>query len=177
MRLFLALVPDSAMKAALLRAAQTLRETAVSGNFTADPALFHVTVAFLGETSRLRDVQSAMSAIESPPVPLRLSRGGRFRNPGGDIWWCGAGDSPLLGQLAVRTSEALSRYGFRLETRSFRPHFTLGRQAVLPAGFDSGAFFSAIPPLECQVNKLTLMKSERIGGRLVYTPVASKNLR
>ena len=57
--------------------------------------------------------------------------------------------------------------GFPLEKRPFRPHLTLARQVdpalplaeLLPAG-----------PFSTRVEEMHLMRSERLGGRLTYTP-------
>ena len=62
MRLFLALAPDEAARAALARTACMLRPLA-PGRYV-PPSLYHITLAFLGETdaARLPAVREAMEA-------------------------------------------------------------------------------------------------------------------
>ncbi|MPN39367.1 hypothetical protein SDC9_186895 [bioreactor metagenome] len=47
---------------------------------------------------------------------------------------------------------------------------------VFKEGFDRAAFSKSLPQMSMTVNKISLMKSERIEGRLTYTEIYAKSL-
>ena len=51
-------------------------------------------------------------------------------------------------------------------------HLTLGREVILEPDFDLRAFFAGQDHCTMQVERVSLMKSERISGKLVYTEIA-----
>jgi 2'-5' RNA ligase len=71
----------------------------------------------------------------------------------------------------MQLSESLRGRGFSLENRDYKPHITLGREVILkqPPEFDHA-------PLSMTVTRISLMKSERIQSRLVYTEIFAKNI-
>lgn len=173
MRLFIAVNFDDVLKDALDGTAQRLKEEADGGNFTRRDN-FHLTLAFLGETpgGRIAAVKRAMESAPFAPFDLCFKKLGRFHHSGGDLYWVGALDCAPLMELQKRLCAQLRREGFVMETRPFRPHLTLGREVRLPDGFDCAAFEKKMPALCTHVEKISLMKSERIGGVLTYTELA-----
>ena len=115
-----------------------------------------------------------MDCVGVPPFVLHIGGFGYFRRPGGDVFWAGVEHSDSLTELYLRLYEELEKRGFPLEKRSFRPHLTLVRQAVLKQEYDHCAF--VVPAMKMTVEKISLMKSERSGGDLVYTPLYEKDL-
>jgi RNA 2',3'-cyclic 3'-phosphodiesterase len=99
-----------------------------------DPALLHVTLAFLGQQPEERlDVLEQVgrsAAGASEPGVLRLGQAGSFgprREP--RVLWIGLdGDLPALLALQARLATALRGAGFELEDRPFSPHITLARR-------------------------------------------------
>jgi 2'-5' RNA ligase len=99
-----------------------------------DPALLHVTLAFLGQQpeARLDALQrvGSIAAGASRQGVLRLGRGGSFgprREP--RVLWIGLdGDVPALVALQSRLAIQLREAGFDLEDRPFSPHITLARR-------------------------------------------------
>ena len=92
---------------------------------------------------------------------------GRFSS----LWWAGIGENPSLQELARQAQEQLRAWGFSIERRPFQPHITLVRQAV------SSRPIRVQPPAALtQVESLSLMCSQRIQGRLVYSEVYQKRL-
>lgn len=174
MRLFLAVDFSPAVKQALCDARDRLADAATAGRFTHRDN-FHITLAFLGEVppSRVSAIRSCMNSIDCAPFSVTLQELGRFRRQGGDIWWMGLADCPELSALAGQLSDALRQRGFVLEDRRFSPHVTLGRQVILPREFR--AFTPE--PVKQQVTEFSLMQSERVGGRMVYTPLLKKILK
>lgn len=174
MRLFIAVNFQNEVKDSLCGCIERLKENSVRGNFTRRENL-HLTLAFLGETPRADSAKRAMDAAAGVPFELSIGGFGRFRR-GGDIYWVGVEHSAALTALQASLCGELRREGFSLETREFKPHLTLGREVSLVPGFDREAFARAIPPMHMRVEKISLMKSERLNGRLTYTELYAKQL-
>lgn len=175
MRAFFAINFDQAVKAALTGAIEALRAQAEAGGYTR-PENLHLTLAFIGETRRVRALEEALRAVGGEAFSVTLSGFGRFRRPDGDICWIGVRESPELASLHNTLCAQLLERGFHMEARPFRPHLTLGRRVVLPRGFDDRAFGASLPDIAVDVGRIGLMKSERVSGRLIYTETAYKNL-
>ena len=117
-----------------------------------------------------------MDRVSAPGFVLQIGAPGLFRQRDGDLWWLGIEPSPALLEVHRQLTEELSAAGFVLERRPFRPHLTLGRQVVPAPGFDRAAFARSLPPMGTKVRRITLMQSERIQGRLTYTPLHHRAL-
>jgi 2'-5' RNA ligase len=169
MRLFTAINFTPEIKVALMNHIALLKTTSLRGNFTTENNL-HLTINFIGETDRVAAVKEVLSAIEAEPFTLTLGKTGVFRRSGGDIHWIGIEKNPKLDSLHKQLSDALRLKGFSLENRDYKPHITLGREVVL----------KQIPEfhqhLGMTVTRISLMNSERIKGKLVYTEIFGKNL-
>ncbi|HBM81564.1 MAG TPA: RNA 2',3'-cyclic phosphodiesterase [Clostridiaceae bacterium] len=175
MRLFIAIVFNDQIKNKLSGYIQRLKAGSVHGNFTLRDNL-HLTIIFIGETERMNEVKEAMDKIDEPPFNITLRGIGRFRREGGDIYWMGAMKNNTLSGIYNKLYRSLGEYGFSLENRKFKPHLTMGREVILSEGFNRDAFSKAILPVDMDVAKISLMKSERINGRLTYTEVYAKLL-
>jgi 2'-5' RNA ligase len=175
MRLFIAINFEKVIKNQLCAAIERLRESSLQGNFTRRENL-HLTLVFIGETQRLEDIKRAMNAVQAEPFSLKIGGLGRFKRQGGDIYWMGVGKNTTLTAIYDRLYEELTQAGFRLENRAYKPHLTLGREVVLREGFDRDAFDKAFPQMTVSVEKISLMKSERVGGKLVYTDIYDRHL-
>ena len=168
MRLFIALLLDGAARDQLRAMQRALGQRDPGARLTR-PENLHLTLAFLGEVPPGREaaVRRAMDQTPLPPLTLTFTKTGRFRRDGGDIWWAGLAANPALADVHRALTGELGRAGFPLEKRPFRPHLTLARQVdpalplaeLLPAG-----------PFSTRVEEMHLMRSERLGGRLTYTP-------
>lgn len=101
---------------------------------------------------------------------------GVFRRPGGDILWLGVKRNEKLNQLYFQMTGILAEKGFQLETREYRPHLTMGREVVFPAGFSGENFNRNFSGIRSEVTAVSLMKSERIAGRLTYSELYRKAL-
>lgn len=175
MRLFVAIRLPPAAEAAFAGVVETLRRQSRSGSFTRRENL-HLTLAFLGETSRLSEANAAVGAVEGAPFRLVFRELGRFRREGGDLYWMGAEAVPALSNLHRSLVDALVSRGFSIEERPFRPHITLGRRVVPAPGLDREALAASLPEIPLEVNAVSLMESGRIQGKLTYTARFTKNL-
>ncbi len=167
MRLFIAINFNQATKQNILAIQQRLQELG-RGNFSL-PENLHLTLAFLGEIApnRLAAVCHAMDDTPITPMELAFDNVGRFRREGGDIWWVGLAQNHALTELQANLARNLAAQGFVLESRRFSPHVTLAREAVLQTEPDRKVLLGQ--PFSTKVNAMSLMRSEGIGGRLVYT--------
>ena len=170
MRLFVALTFPPHVHEALLRAQSALKKQG-RGNFTREENL-HLTLAFIGETDRIDEARAALREVSSPPAALKFDRLGAFD----DLIWAGAELSPSLAALQRDVSERLKAHGFSLEKRVFRPHITLCRRFAPYVKRDIKMLEQALGGANCRAERVILMESLRIDGKLVYRPVETKKL-
>lgn len=166
MRLFIALNFNAEFKAVLNGIIGEVRKTAPSGNFT-HPENLHLTLAFIGETDRLSDVKKAVDTVSASRFSLSLGTGGRF----GEIYWVGFRRSAMLESLAEEVRAALEAGRIPFDRKPFKPHITLAREVYLPADFRP-----VIPEATTNIEKISVMRSERVGSKLVYTEVYGKEM-
>ncbi|MEL7624987.1 RNA 2',3'-cyclic phosphodiesterase [bioreactor metagenome] len=169
MRLFVAVNFNTKTVARLLALRDELRSCCQRGNFSA-PENLHLTLAFLGECNaeQAAAVKAAMDTICFKPFSVSVESVGRFKGKGGDVWWAGVRENEPLLDLQRRLTEKLIAAGFALEKRKYTPHITLGRQVITEISP------WMMEPFGETVDKIELMKSERIGGKLRYTAVYEK---
>jgi 2'-5' RNA ligase len=166
MRLFIAIQLNEEMKTALVGIQNEMRRRGVGGNYTSLENL-HLTLAFIGEYPDPDGVLEAMETAGFTPFTLRLDGLGRF----GDLWWAGLSDGGELSACARRLRHALGAAGIPFDRKKFTPHITLVRRAVwderrgLPA--------SSVPKAEMQVERISLMRSDRGRKGMIYTELGS----
>ena len=90
----------------------------------------HITLRFIGEVDRpmARDIDSALSDLQGPPISLRLAGIDQF----GDkkkprSLWMGVVAGAELFDLQKRMETKLTRIGLKPDGRNFTPHVTLAR--------------------------------------------------
>lgn len=167
MRLFISVNFDAQTVGHMLDVQKRLR-AAGKGNFTR-PENLHLTLVFLGEVApdRVKTIRRVMDGLDVPVLRLCFDRVGRFRRDGGDIWWIGLAENQELLRLQRQLGRRLTEAGFALESRGFSPHITLARQMRLETGPDCRAVLGE--PFSARTESVSLMLSERVGGRLTYT--------
>ncbi len=167
MRLFLAINFDPATKEKLLKIQRRLMECA-TGNF-ARPENLHLTVVFLGEVGETGAILQSMNTRFNAPVTLEFDRVGTFRR---NLYWVGTLPSPALDALYRGLVDDLTRAGFSGDWPDrLVPHITIAREVALRGQPDL-----AFEPFSVTARRLSLMKSERIGGKLTYTEVYGKSV-
>lgn len=126
-RLFLALMPGEAMKAALVKHSDLWHWPAEATRYA--PADWHVTLHFIGSVPRERlDELRAGLAVPLTPFDLRLDLPELW--PHGLAVLCAEAVPEALLQLQAELGQALQRLGLRADPRPFRPHLTLARHAA-----------------------------------------------
>lgn len=176
MRLFIAVNFPNYIKDSLMNTINQLKDNCTSGNFTKYDNL-HLTIAFLGEIppSKISKIKADMDNVSFSQFELILSGIGRFKRTGGDIYWYGIDRCVSLNNMHEQLCNNLRSSGFEIEDRKFSPHLTLGRQVVPNNNFNINAFSKSTPILKTTVSSFSLMKSERINGKLTYTELYRKN--
>lgn len=175
MRLFIAINFNENVKDSLCDSIARLKRMALKGNFTRRENL-HLTVVFIGETNKVEAVKQAMDGVNAVPFELSVGGVGRFKRDGGDIYWAGVNKNIVLTDIYNRLCAKLFKKGFIMEDRAYKPHLTLGREVVLPKTFDEKEFAKSVSHSIMMVDSLSLMKSERINGKLTYTEIYRKPL-
>lgn len=173
MRLFIAAEPRGA-EDALAETLAVLRES-VHGRFVAPDSL-HVTLAFLGEVpvARVDDAIEAVSracARADGPFAVKLGELGSFGKPSRATLWQGLRDHGELARLADAVRDELASCGFAFDTKKFRAHITLMRNADLTRGTLPPAF-----PADARIESAILFRSDLSGPRPVYDPLFEARL-
>lgn len=161
MRIFIAIRLTEAFKASIIDAQEELREQGVRGNFTR-PENLHLTLAFIGETDRIDDIKAAVASVKLDPFAITTGQLGCF-NGRSRVLWMGIQGKEKVKTLALRLRKALDERDIDHSHGPFQAHITLVRQPT-ETPLD-------IKPEDASmtVREMTVMKSERIDGRLVYT--------
>lgn len=164
LRLFLALNVDRAARREIVRLQENLWGAGRGG--LTRPENLHLTLAFLGQTDpgRLDNLRGAMERTGMEPLKLMFDRVGVFRREGGEIWWLGMEENRALLALQSRLTRELRQAGFPVEERKFIAHLTLARRVKprhAPGRLEK--------PIHARPAAISLMRSQRLDGKLVYT--------
>ena len=161
MRVFIAIRFSQAFKEPIFEAQDALRDNGVRGNFTL-PENLHLTLAFIGETDRVDDIKAAVKEVAFEPFEIKTGRLGCF-NGRSKVIWLGIDGEKKLKALTAELRKNLDIRGIDYAKGRFQPHITLVRQpSDMPLDID-------IESANMIVKEISVMKSERISGRLVYT--------
>jgi 2'-5' RNA ligase len=161
MRVFIAIRFTQAFKEPIFEAQDALRDNGVRGNFTL-PENLHLTLAFIGETDRVDDIKAAVKEVVFEPFEIKTGRLGCF-NGRSKVIWLGIDGEKKLKAITAELRKNLDIRGIDYAKGRFQPHITLVRQpSDMPLDID-------IESANMTVKEISVMKSERISGRLVYT--------
>lgn len=157
LRLFYALWPDDATRAAL-----TQLQSATHGNQTR-PENLHLTLAFLGQqpAALLPVLQTILTGLSKPEITLTIDRLGYFSRH--RIAWAGIRKAPdALFALQQQLMQELARHNISSANQTnFKPHITLARDATPP---------SDIPftPINWQAQRIVLVQSTTLPEGVRY---------
>jgi 2'-5' RNA ligase len=148
-RMFFALNPDAATRAAIVRG--TRRAVSAAGGRPTRPENLHMTIAFIGRLTAKQVAKArAVPPIQVGPIQILLDRQGYWSRQ--QIVWLGTSKAPAaLIDLERRLWEGLKAANFMRERGMFRPHVTLARRAR--------AARAAIRPVRWTVTSLALLES------------------
>jgi 2'-5' RNA ligase len=167
LRLFFALWPDEAARAALVRLQQRLARPPGARPGAADN--LHLTMAFLGmqPAALLPEIEAILDRLTVPALTLEVDRYGCFQRS--RIAWAGIRQPPpALAALHEALMGELKQSGIGHDKASaFRPHITLMRNAVC----DSGA---AAEPFSWHAPQLALVHSITTPAGPIYKVLAQR---
>lgn len=171
-RLFFALWPSQALQEQMHRLA---RDLVRSGGARLIPAeKLHLTLAFLGSVDAAREAcyEQAADAVRAEPFTLTLDETGAWQRTG--IVWVGTPRTPApLLDLVRDLSIGLARCGHEPETRPFKVHVTVARnargrrhlardRAPESAGAPAADAVHAALPFEWPVDHFCLVQSQML---------------
>jgi 2'-5' RNA ligase len=167
MRFFIAINFGDDNRARLLTLRDELQADSQRGNFS-QPSNLHLTLAFIGEVNpnKTEKIKAIMDTVTFEPFDITAERIGTYA--GGTLWWVGLREEKPLMNLQAEVSHKLALRGFEMDPRKYHPHITLGREVV------TDRVPWEIEPFGETVSSIDLMKSERIGGKLIYTEIYSR---
>lgn len=165
LRLFFALWPDDATRAALMQLQASMQGRLVSYDN------LHLTLSFLGHQppDLLPVLQDMLDHLPPPAPTLRLDRIGYFTRK--RIAWAGMHQvpEPLLA-LQEELQRALQRATVRFDDQPrFKPHVTLAREASLPAD-------RSFTPIIWQAHQVALVQSTTHADGPAYQVLAARSL-
>ncbi|MCF0194794.1 MAG: RNA 2',3'-cyclic phosphodiesterase [Bacteroidaceae bacterium] len=161
-RIFTAIRFDDGFKSGLVALQDALRKRGVCGDFCPYGNL-HMTLSFNCENLHLLpEIRQAVSEVEFEPFMVTLDHLGTFA-PKNCVIWAGIKEREAVTAIASRLRERLDAYGVPYSTLPFYPHISLVKR---PSTIVTDIH---IPPATARVEQIHVMRSERIGGELVYS--------
>ena len=155
-RLFFALWPDDAARAACDEAARDLRTRMQPDGYLLKPGRYHITLPYLGDYVSPEQEASAIKVaqlVSLPPFTLTLDQANSFKNR--EVpWYLAPLETPAeLTLLHDHLRDALRGAGVAVERMRFVPHLTVVRNATvaLPP--------TRIKPVVWQVREFVLIRS------------------
>lgn len=174
-RLFVALLPPPEALAEVGTAVDSVRSD-WPGLRWIDPALWHVTLAFLGD---VRDevlpelgVRLTRAAARHRPVTLSFAGAGAFPSAGcGRVFWLGLTAVPPLPRLADSVAAGARRAGAgETDRKRFHPHLTLARSRDVENLRDLVGSLSTFNGRTWRADAIHLVRSH-LGSAVRYEPL------
>ena len=174
MRLFIAINFCEKTKNEILHLQESLRSQSQRGNFSR-PENLHLTLAFLGDTpeEKVPAIFDIISRLKIQPFKTYFNYTGCFTRSRKELWYIGAKPDcpglPLLKNIHEQLLDSLLQAGCSVDQRPFRAHITLGREIKCsePVVLDK-------PDIVVNVDRISLMRSENVRGKLIYTEIVAR---
>ncbi|HIZ08171.1 MAG TPA: RNA 2',3'-cyclic phosphodiesterase [Candidatus Eubacterium avistercoris] len=161
MRLFIGIRLSDNMKKALVACMHDLKKQGVEGKYVPAQNL-HLTLAFIGEYDDPGKVKNVIEKVPLPQFRLSLSEKGNF----GNFLWAGVKGNQKLKTYVKDLRTALKNAEIPFDNDKFVPHITLIRKAASKKPYEMH-----LPKAEMTVEKVSLLKSDRKDGRVVYREI------
>ncbi len=183
MRMFVGVEFNKELKLKLKSTQEIIKQYSRKGSWVNEDN-FHITLKFLGKVDK-KHVDEIGKVIENlsnkyAPIKLGLEGLGYFNNRKGEIrvLWVGlSGEVDKLVELYKYIDEETVKLGFSREKRSFNPHITLGRRIIFQKPFyEIKDIIYENLEYKFTLDTISLLKSEEIMKKRVYTPIKSNKL-
>ncbi len=167
MRLFIAVNFTDDFKNSIIDYRNKLREFKDDShiNWTTDENL-HLTLAFIGEYRDVGRVKEALDSIEFKPFTIKTNGSGNF----GSLRWVGVTENAV--KLSEKVRAALDEYEIPYDDKPMKPHVTVAREMIVDR--KKVNMLPRVVQSSMKITEISLMKSERIKGKLTYTEIYSK---
>ncbi|MGN1409211.1 MAG: RNA 2',3'-cyclic phosphodiesterase [Eubacteriales bacterium] len=168
MRLFIAVNFTDEFKSAITEYQSRLRELKDDShiNWTREENL-HLTLAFIGEYDDVGAVRNALDTVDFKPFTIKTNGCGNF----GTLRWVGITENAV--RLSDKVRAALDESGIPYDEKPMKPHVTVAREMII----DRRAALPKVRESSMTVGRISLMKSERIKGKLTYTEIYYKEAK
>ncbi|WP_105619884.1 RNA 2',3'-cyclic phosphodiesterase [Vallitalea okinawensis] len=172
MRVFFAIELEEHMKEQLSKIQKEVKGVAKGGNYTLRPN-FHITLEFIGEVGEdelilLQEVLSELRC-QRHVFTLKTTGIGSFKRGDEHLVWLGLEKHTKLKILVEDLKKSLKTRGFKVETRPFKAHITLGRRIKIK---EEELRSLGKHKIDLDVSKISLMESKRVNETLIYEPKA-----
>lgn len=176
LRVFIGIKLPDGIKEQLVAVQEEAKRASCRGSFT-DPDNFHLTVRFIGEVDpdqkNAIETVLARCAAEQGPFLIETNGLGYFVKKNKWIIWMGIRENRQLQQRYDQLNTSLQEGTMTMADEvAFIPHITLGRGIVLTQDWEVLSKVPLPPDQKIPVTALTLFESVRLGGKLVYRPIA-----
>lgn len=163
MRVFISIPLSDDVKNAAMRVMEDMKRSRARGSYVA-PENLHLTLAFIGETDDITVIEEALDQVIFKPFTIETEGFGHF----GNLFWIGLKESAGLRGLAAEVRKRLSESGIPFDRKSFKAHITLARRVYAP-----NRIKVRMPQAKMEVRSFSLMRSDRIKGRMKYTELGA----
>jgi 2'-5' RNA ligase len=183
-RLFIAVPIDELFRKYLIKECIMLQKKFSFQKWT-DPADYHITLKFLGDTTldQIQQIHKYLNDLSSATSPFELCNlGWGVFGPqtAPAILWAGiGGEVNSLHNLQQKVDGSLINIGFIQEARAFHPHITIARRykGKIPLGMLPMQYLpkTSEPSIHWQVNEIKLYQSH-LQKKPMYEEIASFKL-
>ena len=170
MRLFIAISFSKEVRQAIYDQELMLRKYMYNGHITSLNNI-HLTLVFIGETMRPKDISDCIDKIDMKSFNVFIKGVRYFIRAGKRLYYLDINDNPNIYDLYDFLYCELISKGFDIEERDYKPHITLAREVLV----DSEVELDDLN-MSAKIEKISLMESKRIDGKLEYVELYSKKL-
>lgn len=183
MRTFIALEFDKNTKKILSKIQKKLRNNSSEGRWVYVDN-FHLTVKYLGNTTphQVEGISKVLNNISKKNTKIKLSLDelGFFRGENIlRVVWLGLnGEVQKIDSLSREIDNKITALGFAKNNKKYIPHITFGRNVLFDANLHKiNELISNDLKYSFNIDTLTLMNSEEIEGKRIYTPIEQFKLK
>lgn len=183
MRAFIGVEFPKKAKEKIINVQKIIRDKSIDGRWKYIDN-FHLTFKFLGEVSE-EQIENIYKNIEENFLTFKkfdINIGGLGYFKGEEalrVIYLDAKD--LKGELKKASEsieDACFKAGIQKEKRRFTPHITVAQDVLLKCPFDEiKEEIDRMPSVNISVDEISIIKSEQIKGKRIYTPIKKVQLK
>ena len=163
MRVFISIPLSEKVKDAAVKAIEDMKRSGARGSWVLREKM-HLTLAFIGETEEIRAIEEALDHVTFDPFCIETEGFGHF----GNLYWMGLKESPGLKKLTASVRKSLNDFGIPFDRKPFKAHITLARRVRTEK-----TIRVQVPPVKMEVTTFSLMRSDRVKGKMKYTELTA----